>query len=80
METKDLYADIFVKANALNAIATVFSDTFASGLDKDIIMSVTAQPDVFQYLLYAMTDYIQQIIKCADELESIQLTTAAAEE
>ena len=70
MKTNDICADLVLNANALKAIATVFSDTFTSGTPDDIIRSVSAQTDTFSYLMYVITDYIHKIAENAEELES----------
>lgn len=70
METKDLCADLIIKANALKAVATVFSDTFTSGSADDMVRSVTAQTDTFSYLAYVISDYVHQITEIAEKLEA----------
>ncbi len=85
METKDLCADLFVTANALKAVTTVFSDTFTSGPADDMVRSVTAQTDTFSYLAYVISDYVHQITEIAEKLEAADFVKdypkeAAAEE
>lgn len=69
MDTKDICANLVLKANSLKAITTVFSDTFSSGSTDDIIRSVTAQPDTFSYLMFVITDYVHEIVKETEVLE-----------
>ena len=85
LETKDLHADLVIKANALKAVATVFSDTFTSGSADDMARYVMAQPDTFSYLAYVISDYVHQITEIAEKLEAADFvkdfpTEAAAEE
>ena len=70
MDTRDICADLVTNANALKAVATVFSDTFTSGSPDDIIRSVKAQTDTFSYLMYVITDYIHTIVTRAEDLEN----------
>lgn len=69
MDAKNNCADLVIKANALKAVATVFSDTFTSGTKEDVITAVTAQTDTFSYLAYVISDYVYEIVKIAEDLE-----------
>ena len=85
METKDLCADLVVTANALKAVATVFSDTFTSGSADDMARYVMAQPDTFTYLTYVISDYVNKVTEIAEKLEAADFVKdypkeAAAEE
>ena len=74
MDAKNNCADLVIKANALKAVATVFSDTFTSGTEEDVITAVTAQTDTFSYLVYVISDYVNEIVKKAEDIEN-QLNT-----
>ena len=77
MKTKDICADLVLKANAMKAITTIFSDTFTSGSADDIVRSVTAQPDTFSYLAYVISDYASTIVEMAEELDTTAAVTEA---
>lgn len=69
-DIKDMSADLALQSNTLKAVCSVFFDTFASGSEKNIIKTISAQPETFSYLAYAISDYVDRITKISEDLEN----------